>query len=197
MGRAVTGGAKRLPVIGGAPLRGESPGFHRIAIVGLGAVGGSLAMAVRQAWPQALVIGVDTHAVIEAAIRLHAIDVGSDDLMIAGDADLVVLAGGPEEDGRVLPYLAEAIAGESVVLAIGDGPALAEGARGLPARLPVVSGLPSVDIQSRGIQAASAGLFCDRPWTIASVSGPVDAVARVRVLVEAIGGLPGGDAASA
>jgi len=70
----VTGGGTRLPVVGGAPAPGPPPGFQRIAIVGIGAVGGSLAMALRQAWPGALVIGVDASDVIEAAMRLHAID---------------------------------------------------------------------------------------------------------------------------
>ena len=136
----MSGGGTRLPVIGGARVPGVPPGFQRIAIIGIGAVGGSLAMAARQAWPQALVIGVDTPGVIEAAMRLHAIDVGSDDLMIAGEADLVVLAGGPEENARVLPYLPDAIAGEAIVLALGGGDALAEAARSLPVRLQVVGG---------------------------------------------------------
>ena len=102
VGRAVSGGGARLPVIGGARAPGVPPGFQRIAIIGIGAVGGSLAMAARQAWPQSLVIGVDTPGAIEAAMRLHAIDVGSGDLMMAGDADVVVLAGGPDENARVL-----------------------------------------------------------------------------------------------
>jgi cyclohexadieny/prephenate dehydrogenase / 3-phosphoshikimate 1-carboxyvinyltransferase len=177
----------RLPVIGGAPVPGAPPRFQRVAVVGLGAVGGSLALAVRRAWPQSVVIGVDTREVIETAIRLHAIDVGSDDLLMAGDADLVVLAAGAEENARVMPYLADAIPGDAVVLALGGEPA-GERARALPRRLPVVSGVPAVELRGCGIRAASADLFLGRSWTISAVTAGTDAVGRVHDLVRAIGG---------
>ena len=191
----MTGAGTRLPVIGGARAPGAPPAFHRIAIVGVGAVGGSLAMALRQAWPQSLVIGVDTPEVIEAAMRLHAIDVGSHDLMIAGDADLVVLAGGPDENARVLPYLADAIAGEAIVLALGGGP-VGERAQTLPGRLPVVTGTASIELQASGIHAANADLFQGRPWTITPVTAGRAAAERVRGLVSAIGGSPDSEAPS-
>jgi prephenate dehydrogenase len=180
----------RLPVIGGSHPTGPAPGFHRIAIVGLGTVGGSLAAALRQAWPPSLVIGVDTREVIESAMRLHAIDVGSDDLNIAGEADLVVLAGGADENARVLPHLAEAIAGEAIVLALGDGSTVIERAGELPGRLPLVVGLPAVGLRGRGIHTSSADLFQGRRWTITPVTAPPEAVARIYGLVRAVGGDP-------
>jgi prephenate dehydrogenase len=165
-----------------------APAFHRIAVVGLGAVGGSLAMAVRQAWPPSLIIGIDRHEVIEAAMRLHAIDVGSDDLVVAADADLVVLAAGAEENARALPYLADAIAGDAVVLVLGAGDLLADRASALPARLPVVSGVPSIELRGRGLGAASADLFHGRHWAIRPMTAGADAAARVHELVRALGG---------
>ena len=80
----MTAGVRRLPVLGAAEA--APAGVERIAVVGLGAVGGSIAMALRRAWPASLVIGIDAHDVVEAAIRLQAIDVGASDLLIAGDA---------------------------------------------------------------------------------------------------------------
>jgi prephenate dehydrogenase len=165
-------------------------------MIGIGAVGGSLAMAARQAWPQSLVIGVDTPGVIEAAVRLHAIDVGSDDLMIAGDADLVVLAGGSDENARVLPYLPDAIAGEAIVLALGGGDELAERARSLPARLQVAVGRPSIVMPGSGIHAASADLVHGRAWAISPVTAGPAAVERLRSLFRAIGGGPDKEAPS-
>jgi prephenate dehydrogenase len=166
------------------------PGFQRIAIIGIGAVGGSLAMAARRAWPQSLVIGVDTPGAIEAAMRLHAIDIGSGDLMIAGDADLVVLAGGPDENARVLPFLPDAIAGEAIVLALGGADAVAESARSLPVRLQVVAGLPSIAMPGTGIHAAGADRFRGRAWTITPVTAGCEAVARIDGLIRAISGGP-------
>src|SRR5512136_221148 len=78
-------------------LRADRPGrtppvFERIAIVGLARVGGSIALAARRVWPSGLVIGVDGNDVLEEAMRLHAVDVASQDLSLAAGADLVVLA---------------------------------------------------------------------------------------------------------
>ncbi|MFO7693837.1 MAG: prephenate dehydrogenase/arogenate dehydrogenase family protein [Vicinamibacterales bacterium] len=190
MGRAVIGGGARLPVLGGDALPDRAPAFQRIAIVGLGAVGASLALALRQAWPGALVIGVDAHDVIEAAMRLHAVDVASDDLMIAGDADLVVLAGGAEANARALAHLAEAIAGEAVVLALGEGGAVAERAPLLPGRLALVTALPAVELRGCGIHAASAELFRGRPWALRPVTARAGSVNRIHDLVRAVGGDP-------
>jgi len=190
MGRAVTGGGTRLPVVGGERVSEETPGFQRIAVVGLGAVGGSLAAALRRAWPAALVIGVDTAEVVEAAMRMHAVDIGSADLMIAGEADLVVLAGGADENARAMPYLADAIAGEAVVLALGDAAAVAASAPLLPDRLPLVAGLPDVELRGRGIHASSADLFRGRRWTVTSIAAPAGAVERIRGLVRAVGADP-------
>ena len=186
----MTGDGTRLPLIGGVHPTGPAPGFHRIAVVGLGEVGGSLAAALRQAWPRSLVIGVDTRDVIATAMRLHAVDVGSDDLMIAGDADLVVLAGGADENARVLPHLAEAIAGEAIVLALGDGTAVRECAHALPGRLSLVAGSPAVGLRGRGILASSADLFQGRRWIITPITAPPEAVERIHGLVRAVGGDP-------
>ena len=54
--------------------------FEKIGIVGLGLIGGSIALASRQIWPTSLVIGVDNKDVLETAMRLHAIDVAADDI---------------------------------------------------------------------------------------------------------------------
>ena len=82
-----------LPVI--QPARrpeGQPPIFGKIGIVGLGLIGGSIALAARELWPSSLVIAVDNKDVLETAMRLHAIDVAADDLVVLAEADLVVLA---------------------------------------------------------------------------------------------------------
>ena len=72
--------------------RPEPPPFERIAIVGFGLIGGSLAYAIRERWNSGLIIAVDRKEVLEAAMRAHAADVAGDDLVMAAEADLVVLA---------------------------------------------------------------------------------------------------------
>jgi prephenate dehydrogenase len=187
----VTAGGPRLPVLGGAHQAKASPAFERIAIVGLGAVGGSMAMALRRAWPRALVIGVDAGNVVETAIRLHAIDVGAADLMIAGGAELVIVSTGTAEAAAVLPHLVEAIQGEAAVLVIATPDAVAGAAAVMPARFSVAAGLPSVMPQAPGIQAASADLFQGKTWPLAAVAGHgARALDKVRDLVRVVGAEP-------
>ena len=192
MGRAVTLGGTRLPVVGAAGAAPAPAGVERIAVVGLGAVGGSLAMALRRAWPGSLVIGIDTHEAVEAAIRLHAIDLGADDLMIASDADLVVLAGGATEAARVLPHLAGAIPRGATVLVLAAPEAVAGAAAAMPGWFAVVAGLPSLALSAPGIRAAAADLFLGRPWPLQRLSGSDDGLVKAAALVRAAGADPGG-----
>ena len=85
---------------------GESPGqppiFQRVGIVGLGLIGGSIALAARQIWPAGLVIGVDRKDVLERAMVLHAIDVAADDPVVLAEADLVILAAPIQQNLEIL-----------------------------------------------------------------------------------------------
>ena len=63
--------------------------FATVGIVGLGLIGGSIALAVREVWPATRIVAVDNHAVLEAATESRTIDEGSVDLRVLADADLV------------------------------------------------------------------------------------------------------------
>src|SRR2546429_1308654 len=106
-----------LPVIQpGRPLPGgQPPVFSTIGIVGLGLIGGSIALAARQLWPSALVIGVDHKDVLETAMRLHAIDVAADGLIVLAEADLVILAAPVKQNIAVLADLDEYVRTPAVV----------------------------------------------------------------------------------
>ena len=61
-----------LPVIQpGRRHEGQPPIFQKIGIVGLGLIGGSIALAAREIWPTSLVIAVDNKDVLETAMRLR------------------------------------------------------------------------------------------------------------------------------
>src|SRR5512146_3066905 len=102
------------------PDAGPPPVFERIAIVGLGLLGGSIALAVRQRWPAALVIGVDRTDVLEQAVHLHAVDVAAEELMIVSEADLVILAAPVRANLEVLAALPEWLQGHAVVTDVGS-----------------------------------------------------------------------------
>src|SRR3954470_820123 len=94
--------------------------FHRIAIVGFGLIGGSIALAVRAKWPKALIIAVDRKDVIETAMRMHAADVGGDDLVMAADAELIVLAAPVRTNIEIVGRLAEYVPGDAIVTDVGS-----------------------------------------------------------------------------
>src|ERR1700736_1399022 len=99
---------KELPVIqAGQRPAGQPPIFEKIGIVGLGLIGGSIALKARELWPTSLVIAVDTKDVLETAMRLHAIDVAADDLIVLAEADLVVLAAPVKQNLALLAGLDE------------------------------------------------------------------------------------------
>src|SRR6266478_5659656 len=106
-----------LPVIQPVARRadGEPPLFAKIGIVGLGLIGGSIALAARQVWPSSLVIAVDHKDVLETAMRLHAIDVAADDLIVLAEADIVVLAAPARQNIALLEALDENVRQPAVV----------------------------------------------------------------------------------
>src|SRR5437016_2375337 len=96
-----------LPVIqpGRPTTAGAEPIFAKIGIVGLGLIGGSIALAARELWPASLVIAVDNKDVLETAMRMHAIDVAADDLIVLAEADIVILAAPVRQNLALLDQL--------------------------------------------------------------------------------------------
>src|SRR5438046_2372413 len=106
----------QLPVIQpGRASPGAAPIFSKIGIVGLGLIGGSIALASRQLWPSSLVVGVDSKDVLETAMRLHAIDVAADDLIVLAEVEVVILAAPVRQNVALLAQLDEYVRGPAVV----------------------------------------------------------------------------------
>jgi prephenate dehydrogenase len=67
--------------------------FHRIAIVGLGLIGGSWGLALKKQSFRGRRVGYDRNEIIAHAVAAGAVDEGAEDLAAAvRDADLVILA---------------------------------------------------------------------------------------------------------
>jgi prephenate dehydrogenase len=170
------------------PDAGEPPPFARVAIVGYGLIGASLGMAVKQQWPSALLIAVDRKDVIESAMRRHAADIGGDDLVMAAEADLVVLAAPVRTNIRLLGELAECVPGEALVTDVGSTKReVVEAARALPERLRFIGGHPLAGAAAGGIVAARADLFRGRPWILTPGEPHGHTALELKAALEAIG----------
>ena len=156
---------KQLPVLQPGRLPGQPPIFQRVGIVGLGLIGGSIALAARQIWPGALVIGVDRKDVLERAMVLHAIDVAADDGVVLAEADLVILAAPIQQNLEILRDLADNVTGPAVVTDTGSTKrAMVEAAASLPDRLTFIGGHPLGGAARGGIEHARPDMFSGRPW---------------------------------
>ena len=182
---------KRLPVVepDGA---GARPVFEKIGVIGLGLIGGSVALAARRAWPKALVIGVDDTLVLEEAMRRHLIDVAADDPVVLAGVDLVVLAAPVEQNVELLDTVVGHVPGDAIVSDVGSTKrAIVEAARRLPPRLRFVGGHPLAGAARAGIRHARADLFNGRPWLLTpDGDGEPDALSRMREFVRGLGAVP-------
>jgi prephenate dehydrogenase len=156
---------RQLPVLQPGKHPGQPPIFQRVGIVGLGLIGGSIALAAREIWPAGLVIGVDRKDVLERAMVLHAIDVAADDLVVLAEADLVILAAPIQQNLELLGELPDHVAGSAVVTDTGSTKReIMAAARLLPERLTFIGGHPLGGAARGGIDHARPDLFAGRPW---------------------------------
>ena len=192
LSRAMTDTHRRLPVVQPGPSASEPPVFDKVAIVGLGLIGGSLALAVRETWPGGMVIGVDEKPVLERAMLRHAIDVAADDPVVMAEADLVVLAAPVRTNLALLAALEEHVSGAAIVTDVGSTKRdIVEAARVLPARLTFIGGHPLGGAPRSGIDHARPDLFRDRPWLLTPADDRhVEALEKLRQFVTGFGAVP-------
>jgi prephenate dehydrogenase len=99
---------------------GVQPPFRSLGIIGLGLIGGSLALAARRAWPAIRIAGVDHGAALEAARWLVAFDALADTPDAVRGADLVVLAAPVRQNALVLRELAPVLGEDVLVTDVGS-----------------------------------------------------------------------------
>lgn len=182
-----------LPVI--QPSRrkeGETPIFPKIGIVGLGLIGGSIALAAREIWPSSLVIAVDNKDVLETAMRLHAIDVAADDLIVLAETDLVILAAPVRQNMALLDQLDQHVHQPAVVTDTGSTKReIVEAARTLPKRFTFIGGHPLGGAAAGGLEHARPDLFKGRPWLFTpSGDGGGAPLEKLVAFVRALGAVP-------
>ncbi len=183
---------RRLPLIQPGTPSAALPVFEKVAIVGLGLIGGSVALAARHAWPTALVIGVDDKSVLERAMVRHAIDVAADDPVVVAEADLVILAAPVRDNLALLSDLEQYVPGRAIVTDVSSTKReIVEAARTLPSRLTFIGGHPLGGAPRSGFDHARADLFRDRPWIFTPTGdSPGEAVERLRQFATALGAVP-------
>jgi prephenate dehydrogenase len=166
--------------------------FERIAIVGVGLIGGSVAFAARRRFPAATIIGIDRDDVVTAARQLGALTRATTDLAGAAGADLIVLAAPVMANVETIGRLPDLVEGPAVVTDVGSTKrATLEAARALPPALAFLGGHPLAGAARGGIEASRPDLFERRTWILTpTLTTPREVVDRVSGFVRALGAVP-------
>jgi prephenate dehydrogenase len=170
----------------------------RVALLGLGLIGGSIARALDRlddgdrptlvAWTPS---GSGSRAALEAGV-VDATATGAGEAI--DGSSLVVLAGPPTACltmiGSLGGELRDALAADATVTDVASTKAAIVAAAN-DAGLPFVGGHPMAGRETSGFEAATADLFVDRPWVLVpgAASRAVD-VERVEWLARACGARP-------
>ena len=168
-----------------------NPPFTSIAIVGLGLIGGSIALGIRERWPEARVFGVDTDAVTAHVAGSGAIDKAFGSVAALPDVSLVILAAPVRQNIDLLQQVARRRLVCTVTDVGGTKRAIVEAARALPPDITFVGGHPLGGGERGGFAFARPDLFTGRPWVLSPDGEPAaSAVERVSRFVTGLGARP-------
>lgn len=153
----------------------NDPFFRRVAIVGFGLIGGSIAQAACRRWPSTEVVPIEPDAGLSAA----------------SGADLVVLAAPILANITRLAELPAHISPGTLVTDTGSTKrATIEAAHRVPT-LSFIGGHPMAGAARGGLAQARADLFDGRPWILTPPpSHAPEALVRLEQFVEGLGAVP-------
>ncbi len=168
----------------------------RIAIIGLGLIGGSIGLALKKAGLTDIEIAGNARSrdTIRRAKKIGAIDIeaGTPEDAAAG-ARLVIVASPIMTIPTVFGDIAPALDPGAVVtdVASTSGQVARWAKEKLPEHVHFVGGHPMAGKETQGIDSADADLFRDRTWVISpAVDAPESAVDTIIGLVQQVGAKP-------
>ena len=153
----------------------NEPPFERLAIVGVGLIGGSILQAAKQSWPSVGIAAIDVH----------------DDLSKAAGAELVILSAPIRRNIGLLPKLLSHLSPGAVVTDTGSTKRAIEAAAAAIPALTFIGGHPMAGAARGGAANGRADLFKGRPWILTPRSDhPPSAVAGLEAFVTGLGAVP-------
>jgi prephenate dehydrogenase len=167
----------------------DSP-FERVAIVGFGLIGGSIALALKRRWPSSVVIAVDRQPIVEMAQRMAMADRGGEDLAAVADADLVVLAAPVLQNVAVLERLSSIVPATTLVTDVGGTKRRIHAAAKPATSLRFIGGHPMAGAARSGLAAARADLFDGHPWILTPGADDPNLLERLEAFIAGLGAVP-------
>ncbi len=170
------------------------PHFNTVAIVGVGLIGGSLGIALRERGLARRVIGITRRKeTIAEALSAGAIDEGTTDRAAVAEAELVYLAPPVLTMLTLTEALAPHLCPGTLVTDAGSTKAvlMEEIPKRLPAGVDFIGGHPMAGSEKGGVQAALGSLFEGAVWVL--TRGPntlPENMERLTAMVRAVGAQP-------
>ena len=169
--------------------------FDTVCVVGVGLIGGSFGLALRQRRLARHVVGVvRRQATIEEAIQIGAIDEGTTDLrQAASQADLIFMAPPVGQMIELCREISGVVRAGAIVTDAGSTKAsfVSECEEILAGRAHFVGGHPMAGSEQTGVAAARSDLFERSMWILTpSPQTPPEVLGTLTQMVEALGANP-------
>jgi prephenate dehydrogenase len=162
------------------------PPFERVGIVGLGLIGGSVALAAKRRWPSVSITACDPAPMSAEAVTQGLASAVVDSPAGLAACDLIVIATPVQLVAGILTQLSDAGVA-ALVTDVGSTKRVVMAAASTSARISFIGGHPMAGSESSGLSAARADLFDGRPWLL--VSSSTDEAVRESLLASFIVGL--------
>jgi prephenate dehydrogenase len=132
-----------------------------IAVVGLGLMGGSLAMALRARKACRKILGITRNAAArQAALSGAILDAASADLTLAAEADVIIMAAPVRTILEQLPQVGTIVREGAIIMDLGSTKLeITRAMEGLPAHVEPIGAHPMCGKETFGFDAADADLY--------------------------------------
>jgi len=171
--------------------------FHHCTIIGLGLLGGSLALDLRRQYPEMAITGIARRQeTLEEAEALSTagqpvFSALSTELSAAREADLVVLCTPVQTILAQIAELATLLSPGTIVTDVGSTKrAVMNAATALPAGITFVGGHPMAGSDRKGLSHAQFDLYRGATWALCIPPGADKAAGRLSELILTLGGVP-------
>ena len=168
-------------------MKSSSVQFSNITIIGVGLIGGSLALAIKHRFPLIHITGVDRPYVLRRALQRKAIDAAEPDVLKAiQQANLIILATPISSILKLLPIISSHISSNTIVTDTGSvKQAIVKDASILFPKGNFIGGHPMTGSEFSGINAAHPLLFQNAIYILTPTK--VNKISQVNKLANFLG----------
>jgi prephenate dehydrogenase len=161
-----------------------------IAIVGVGLIGTSIALAAKRRWPAVRIVAVDEPRRLLHETVARLCDVASPDIAVVSGAEVVMLAAPVDAILDMMPAVAARVDAQALVMDTGSTKRAIMSRAARAGLTGFIGGHPMAGGTDSGPRHARADLFDARAWFLVDGSAPPETSARARAFVDGLGAIP-------